>query len=317
MKRILVISIVIVLLADISEAQSQLENPGFEEWDDILIGTTDTIREPVEWSSLKTSDNDQLSSLAPVVCKRSSDAHSGKYSIELTNVMSFIVVNGAATNGRVHPNIITSLAYMFTDTLNSQWSTPFTSRPDSMVGWFKYAPQNNDTLEIEIVLHRGFGKQPDEAYIDNWIAMAKFNSPLNTSGQWFRFSAPFTYFSDETPQYILVVLNSGNGFFPVAGSIAYFDDFEMIYNSPQASTDNLRASSGFIYAVGNQYLLIREMQQVSFNIVEIRDITGRLVWNGNVTADRIDISSANLKKGIYLVTLVAKSDIYSQKIIVH
>jgi hypothetical protein len=317
MKRILVTFIVIVLLVGISAAQSQLENPGFEEWEDILIGTTDTIREPVEWSSLKTSDNDQLSSMAPVVCKRSSDAHSGNYSIKLTNVLSFIVVNGAATNGRVHPNIITSLAYIYTDTLNSQWNTPFTSRPDSMVGWFKYSPQNNDTLEIKIILHRSFGKEPDEAYIDNWIALAKFNSPLNTGSQWVRFSAPFNYFRDETPQYILVVLNSGNGFLPVAGSIAYFDDFEMIYNSSQTSTDNLRASSGFIYAVGNQYLVIRGMQQDIFNTVGIRDITGRLVWNGSMTDDRIDISSANLKKGIYLVTLVAKSAVYSQKIIVH
>jgi hypothetical protein len=316
MNKIVLTSMLAFLMSGMVTAQDQLENPGFEEWEDILTSPTDTIREPTDWSSLKTSDNDQLSTLAPVVCKRSSDAHSGDYSIKLTNVMSLIVANGTATNGRVHPNLNTSLAYMYTDTLDDRWNTPFTFRPDSVTGWFKYAPQNNDSLQVKIILHRGFGKQPDAEYMDNWIALVEFKSSLNTGSQWVRFSVPFTYFSEETPEYILVVLNSGNGYNPVPGSIAYFDDFEMIYNSPQTSTASLVNAEGYIYTIGSQYIVLKDMPQFSYNSAGIHDLTGRLVWSGKITSNRIDISSANLKKGIYLVTLTGKGDIYSQKIVI-
>jgi hypothetical protein len=317
MKRILVTFLAVVILAGISAAQSQLENPGFEAWDDVLIGGGDTIREPVDWSSLKTSDNPQMSTLAPVVCERSSEAHNGHYSIKLTNVVSFFVVNGAATNGRVHPNITTSLAYMFTDTLNSAWNTPFTARPDSIVGWYKYAPQGDDSLQVKVTLHRGFGKVPDTEYTDHWIGMALYKSPLNTGNNWVRFSAPFTYFDDNTPEYVLVILNSGNGFLPVAGSIVNFDDLQMIYNSPQNALKDQETSLGYIYAVDNRYLVIAGMKQVRFPSAELRDMAGRLVWAGSINSDRIDLSSANLKKGIYLITLIGESDVYTQKIMLH
>ena len=317
MKKLLVITLAVIMLTGIAAAQSQLENPGFEQWDDILVGGGDTIREPVNWSSLKTSDNPQLSSMAPVVCKRSSNAHTGKYSVQLTNVLSFVVANGVVTNGRIHPNIITSESYMYTDTLDGQWNTPFTARPDSVVGWFKYAPQSDDTFQVKVILHKGFGKQPDTEYMDHWTGVAEYKSPLNTGSNWVRFSKAFTYYNDDAPEYVLVILNSGNGFFPAAGSIVYFDDLEMIYNSPQNSLNDRTAPSGFIYTIDNRYLVMKGLKETNFQTVTIRDLTGKLVWAGQPTADRIDISSAHLKKGIYLVTFTGKVDVYTQKILLH
>ena len=317
MKKFQATSLIVLLLTGMATAQSQLENSGFEQWEDILAAEGDTIREPVNWSSLKSSDDPMLIAWAPDVCKRSSDAHSGNYSIELTNINAIIVANGIATNGRIHPHLTTSLAYIFTDTVDNQWNTPLTARPDSMVGWFKYTPQGDDTLQVKVVLHQGFGKQPDAEYTDNWIGVAEYTSPLNTGSEWIRFSAPFTYFSDNNPQYVLVVLNSGNEYTPVAGSIALFDDLEMIYNSPQTSLDNMKQPEGSIFAVDNRYIVIRDMEYASFQTIKIHDLTGKLVWTGSVTTSQVDISSANLKKGIYLVNLVGKSQVFSQKIMLH
>ena len=47
MKKTWTTSLMIILLGSIVIAQSQLENAGFEEWDDVLVSETDTIREPV------------------------------------------------------------------------------------------------------------------------------------------------------------------------------------------------------------------------------------------------------------------------------
>ena len=304
------------LLLNLSRAQVQLENAGFEEWDDVLIGATDTIREPVNWSSLKTSDDETLNPLAPVVCKRSTKAHSGNYAVELTNVLSLLVANGTVTTGRVHPSLFTSLAYMFTDTADSRWNTPLTHRPDSITGWFRYSPQPNDTLEVTVVLHRGYGKQPDNNYLNNWIAQAHFRSGVSTGSQWIRFSKSFVYFSDQTPQYALVILNSGNGFNPVAGSIAWFDDLRMIYNSTQAPAFEPDISSEFIYYPDNQHVVIKGCLPGQYTTARLMDITGRVIWSGPVTSDRMDITQAHLNKGIYLVLLNGKNISLTGKIVV-
>jgi hypothetical protein len=317
MKNILMAFVAIVSFLNITRAQNQLENPGFEEWEDVLIGATDTIREPLNWSSLKTSDDVNLNPLAPVVCKRSNQAHTGSYSVQLTNILTLLVANGTVTNGRVHPNLLTSLAYMYTDTIDERWNTPFTGRPDSITGWFKYLPQPSDTLEVLAVLHRGYGKQPDANYLNNWIAQAHFRSGINSGSQWVRFSAPFIYFSDQTPQYALVILNSGNGFTPVAGSIAWFDDLQMNYNSNPAPALEHAVPAEFIYTLDNQTIVLKTDQPEPYTMASITDITGRLVWKGPVSSDHIDISSAGLKKGIYLILLTGRNIRFTSKIMVH
>ena len=315
MKRIQVTGLIVLLVTGMATAQNQLENSGFEQWEDISAAEGDTIREPVDWSSLKTSDIPALSAVAPVVCKRSSDAHSGKYSVELTSYEVFsIVANGVVTTGRIHPDLNIDLAYIYTDTLDDQWNTPFNARPDSITGWYKYTPQGDDNLEVQVILHRGFGKQPDADSTDYWIGVAKYKSPQSAGSEWIRFSAPFTYLSDGSPKYVLVILNSGNGYSPVEGSIALFDDLEMIYNSSQTSLDRQKQQAGFIFAVDYQHLVIRGIEHANFQTIKIHDLTGKLVWAGTVASDQIDISSANLRKGIYLVTLAGKSIVFSQKI---
>lgn len=314
MKRTFTFLLLIVSLCIMATAQTQLENASFEEWEDILISETDTIREPIDWSSLKTSDNPQLSALAPVVCTRSSEAHTGAYSLELTNVKSFVIANGVATNGLMHPNISVADSYMFTDTIDDQWNTPLTARPDSIVGWFNYAPQGEDTMQIKVCLHQGFGKQPDEDFMDNWIAEAEYRSALDTEGGWVRFSTPFNYFSDSDPEYVLIVLNSGAGWQPVEGSRLLFDDLEMIYNSPQSIADQVKQPDGFVFAVDKQHLKIQGMDHNLFQTMNIHDISGKLVWSGSVTSDQVDIASAHLRSGLYLLSMTGKSAIFTQKI---
>jgi len=317
MKKILPIACSALVFSITVCAQEQFENPGFEVWEDILASEQDTIREPVDWSSLKTSDNSQLSSLAPDVCTRSSSSHTGNYSLELTNVQSFVVANGVATNGRMHPNINTTLSYMFTDTVDDQWHTPFTARPDSLVGWFNYSPQELDTMQIKVVLHQGFGKQPDPDYTMNWIAMAEFRSPQNTEGEWLRFSVPFSYFKDENPEYVLAVLNSGAGYQAVAGSVLLLDDLEMIYNSPQSVDSRSFSEHGLIYAVDSRQLVLKDLDHTLYHAVWVHDITGKQVWKGSLRSNKVDISSANLVPGLYLVNLQGESEVFAQKILLY
>jgi hypothetical protein len=316
MKQIVTLVLSLFLFGGLLYAQDQLENQGFEEWEDLLISDTDTTREPVQWSSLKDSDNPQLSAFAPVVCKRSTDAHSGKYSVELFNVQSLVVANGVATNGRIHPDIVAANAYTYTDPEDSNWHTAFTSRPDSIVGWYKYTYPSSDTLQVKVCLHKGFGKQPDPDSLENWIGVGEFLSSLNTDDEWIRFSAPFRYMSDEVPEYALVVLNSGGKVAPVAGSRALFDDLEMIYNS--SSVEPLAREKGpFIAVTGSQTLWLQNMALNLYRQLDVYDISGKRVWSEALNSNRIDLGNTGLNKGIYIVNVKGPDRFYNQKIILY
>jgi hypothetical protein len=315
MKRIKTFLFIVVLPGAMATAQIQLENPGFEQWEDILVSETDTIREPVDWSSLKTSDDQAISNLAPLVCTRSQNAHNGEYSIKLTNVKSFIIANGVATNGRVHGSITPGESYIYTDPEDGKWNTPFTGRPDSIAGWVNYAPQGEDNLQIQVILHQGYGLRPDPDSAENWIGEAMYTAPLNTGGEWVRFSQPFTYNHETIPEYVLVILNSGNGFDPVAGSVLLVDDLEMIYNTPQSNDNRLKQTEAYLYAVDKHLLVLKGLDHSHFQSVNIFDFSGKLLWSATLSSDQIDIAPANLDKGIYLVKLSGKDKIFTQKVL--
>ena len=207
-------------------AQTQFENPGFEEWEDIPNGD---IPEPVDWSSARSAEPDGLAELAPVVWGQSMDAHSGNYSVYLINVPIFTVVApGTITNGRIHADLDAQSAYVFTDTADARWNTPFDKTPDSIVGWYKANPMAGDFATVRVILHKGYASMP-QADSSSWIALASANLSTSAVTSWTRFSIPFQYFSDETPEYMLAVLTAGDGLNAVAGSEAWFDDLEFTY----------------------------------------------------------------------------------------
>jgi hypothetical protein len=205
-------------------SQQQVENPGFESWEDVGLA----VDEPINWSSIKTSDGGAfINGFAPYVWDKSTDAHSGAYSVKLyNNEVIGIIAAGTVTNGRIHAEA-TGTGWAFTDTGDDRWNTPFTERPDSVAVWVKYAPAGTDDAQLKVVLHSGSAKIPD-ATQTNYIAVAEISVP-NEISTWTRFSAPFNYISGADPEYILMVASAADESATI-GSEAYFDDLELIYN---------------------------------------------------------------------------------------
>ena len=151
-------------------SQSQIDNAGFENWEN--AGTS--VDEPTDWSSIKTSDDPTLAGFAPVVWGQSTDAHSGSYSLEMTNVSVFgVVANGIVTNGRVHADFDPNLGYVFTDQSDNSWNQSFSDKPDSLVGWYKFSPSGGDKAKVEAVLHTGNAQIPENGTFSNWVANAR------------------------------------------------------------------------------------------------------------------------------------------------
>lgn len=208
-------------------SQTQPENPGFENWEDVSLDED----EPVDWSSIKTSDGGWLiNTFAPYVWEQSTDAHTGQYSIRLTNIYVSLadkVAAGTITNGRVHAES-NGTGWVYTIPTESGWNTPLTQKPDSIAVWAKFTQAGADVAQVKAVVHDGTtAKIADEDSV-NYIAVAKINISESVSS-WTRFSAPFEYINDNDPAYILMVLSAADDL-ATEGTEAFYDDVEFIYN---------------------------------------------------------------------------------------
>ncbi len=208
--------------------QQQIPNAGFENWEEIRSD----VFEPAGWNSIKNTDGSEgMKRLAPDVISKSEVAHSGKYSLRCVNKSTLgIVANGMVTNGAIHGSKDKTKAYVYTDAGKPGFSTSFISRPDSLTGWYIYTPQEKDSALVVIMLHKGKVTMPDHGTKNNWVGAAKLLLPATKKDTWTRFSFPIQYFSNTSPQYILLVLSAGNRRQAVEGSVALFDDLQLVYN---------------------------------------------------------------------------------------
>lgn len=227
-------------------AQPQLENAGYETWVDVSSATA----EPVEWSSVKSSDGGSLiNAFAPQLCWRSPDAHTGEYSVNLRTVTSAVgAATGLLTNGRVHAEFTVANSYVFSDLANAEWNTVCGSRPDSLIGWYKATPAPGDHAKITALMHVAQGKMPMFDTYPNWVGSAAWTANGDTVSTWTRFAVPFNYLDERAPEHVLLAMACGDSTLSTIGTQAWFDDMGLIYNvyaTPDEPIAFVNASTSF------------------------------------------------------------------------
>ena len=299
--------IIFALLIINGTLSQQLENSGFEQWENVGTGE----EEPLSWSSTKTSDNSSLNGLAPQVISRSTDAHTGTYAAKLVNKnVPFvnIVANGILTNGIIHTTTNPQDSYVYTDVNSSDHSQPFTSYPDSIVGWYKYAPQGNDVGNIQVLLHGSYGQLPVDAST-SIIALAEFDFSANSN--WTRFSTPFIYYPTiNNPAYILCNISAGDSTQAVANSELKIDDLELIYNTtkiPDQSTNSINVTY-----LNDHLQFSNVVKEINYAIYNLQ---GQLMNIGKIDRYNRNVS-ITLESGIYFISIQSKDHHQSIKILV-
>ena len=290
----------------------QIENPGFENWED--AGTVKD--EPVDWSTIKTCDDEGIASVAPVTFDISTDAHSGNYSLKLFNKEVFgVSATGAICNGRFHAEFNLDSSYSFTDQVDPRWNLVFTARPDSLVGWFKYFPSGNDAAQFKAILHVDSCKLPANGTLPNWIGMAFYKTAHGvTYENWTRFSVPFTYYNDNPPEFLLCVINAGDSTISVPGSYLLVDDLEFKYGP--AGINDLPSNEDFLIQEGNRLTINLEPAEKYINYhFSLTDLSGRQVFSTLLESSLLVVPSS-VKPGIYLAVLEGKDNRFVQKVMI-
>lgn len=307
-----------------AQTPPQLENPGFEFWETIPVGSGPaTTSEPVNWSGLKTSDNATLAQLAPDGTLTQDVGRDGTgYSIKLQTIYTLgAPANGSITNGRFHApaNLNPEEGYIYTDDSDGQWNLPYSWKPDSLVGWYKYDPVGNDKGKCEVIMHDGYGALPlvisgVHDVTANRVGRARFDWTASTNGQWVRFSVPFYWDDTRSSEYALAIITAGDSTISEDLSTVWFDDIELVYNN--LSIDEYDYNKNFTVYYDNERIFVNmESKTVEKYSMEIIDMTGKIVSTQNVNSNTATEVQNLYNKGVYFCRINTGSKLITRKII--
>lgn len=271
--------------------QTQPLNTGFENWEELPGSLSNTFWEPNDWNT----SNKCTELLNAAAVSQSSDAHSGSSSARLESLDGpgpTIVMNGVLTTAEV---------ICLASSGGQSGGMPFPSLgegvrsfPDSIVGWYKYAPVGNDSAYSQIM----FLANNDQ----DTVCFTRID--FHTQPNWTRFSAPICPGNNTEPEKLSLFFSSswgdgaqGEG---EIGSVFFVDDVEFIYPLDIGVGDELNANEWLVYPNPTQGdLNINTEPGIDANI-EVLDITGKQVAFEKLNDQKTNINLSKLVAGIYL-----------------
>lgn len=231
-----------------ANAQYQLVNSDFEEWESVAYSGR-TGEEPVKWSSFLDGTGNLKSMAGYNQLEKSTDkpaSSAGSYSAKLTSravkmgSITLAVAQGNLTNGCVNMGSTTasdaSGNYNYINTAREDQAMKFSGRPDAVKVWVKFSGTKTGNVEVILVGDMEGNsyqspvspKNPNTAEL---VAKAQ-NDQLPSNDTWTEYTIPFTYSSESAPVYSLVNISTcatpGQG---KAADYMFVDDMVMLYYS--------------------------------------------------------------------------------------
>lgn len=309
MKKIFTLGLSLIFLS--ASAQTQITNGGFETWDN----PTASNAEPTSFNSNKTGSS--TAQIGPQTCFRdASVVHGGTYSVRVESVQVPIIgtiVNGNVTTGVVNaPTTNKADGYIATVNYSSASDIrrmPFTARPDSLVGWYRYTQGGAaERGKVVAYLHVGNYYDPEAATTyhpdssANKIATALFLTPVSNVTTWTRFAIPFTYVDGRTPTHIMINITSSNDQLTnVAGSKLWVDDLAVASVVTGINNTLVSTQAAKVYCYENTVYIDFAVRSEEMSTISIYDVTGKLVVTQKISNNKLNsINVYGLNSGMYL-----------------
>ena len=233
-----------------ANAQYQVQNGGFEEWESVSYNDK-SGEEPLHWNSFLTGTGTYKNIAGANQLEKMEETRpgsEGKYSAKLfaRNVFLGIYAQGNLTTGCISMNSMTATDangnYNYTNTKDDNFNQKFTGMPDAMHVWVKFNCTNKNPYgKVNTILHtNGYYQDPygNGSNITAKVVAKAEKLDIQHSTEWQELTIPFFYEEgvQERPAYALVSFSSnaqpGSG---SAGDYMMVDDLEYLYYSQLAS----------------------------------------------------------------------------------
>jgi hypothetical protein len=282
--------LLVVLLAFLVISNAQIPNAGFENWIEYGNGM-----KPVGW----WSPNDSISSASSYFPITRSDDHypsdNGNYSIRLENNTSLATEWAGA--GIIWPGGWSG---------NNYPSFPVTGHPVRLRGYYKFLPQNGDSMDIHFELYKN----------GTPVTSGGFYT-ASASAEWTTFSAIVSntdYTSVDSARIMISAFNSDNGPSGIHGnSVLYVDNLS--FDNQAGFVSEHRAPAPVCIIAPNpasDFFTITLKTRINTELrLNIYDVAGNIVKSCIVLKNRQQIEIQGLSTGIYFIEI--KSGHWSEK----
>lgn len=264
-----------------------IPNGGFENW---------SSSDPDNWKSSNF--------MIPSSVTKSTASYSGANAAKLeTKTYTFTAAPGTLTLGKITQNGFSA---------NITGGIPFTSRPDSMVGYYKNSLQSGDASYFGVGL---FKRNTTNNALDT-IAVGKITKNV-TASNFTRFAVPLNYRSVETPDTMnILLMSSANIVTAIVGTTLYVDDLSFVYNSSGISFQ-IPVNTGSLKYYPNpnngNYLIVESEKA---DRIEILNALGQVVRNVLITDIKTTINIEDLSTGTYFVKAINNKNSEIRKLII-
>jgi hypothetical protein len=299
MKKNLFISVILLMFSGYLFAQDTLPNTNFENW--ITYGGG-AYQQPAGGNDSVWTTANKIALLGmPVTTVQTTDAESGTYAAEITT-KSYVgmILSGTLATGYFNSSL--------TPPANLQLGKPFTGRPTSFTGWYKYVDNAGDSCAIYAILSKWNGSSREK------VGEAKLSNAKDTVtvSIYTQFNLPFTYYSTDTPDTISVVFASsagGGSMVGHVGSTLYIDNINLVY--PSGINKLLSPSMKVLcYPVPSNSAITFVLERNIYNgSIKIFNELGSEVKSMNVASREFSIPLDDLSKGKYFYQIVEKNSI--------
>jgi hypothetical protein len=288
------IAAILLLILATTHAFGQIPNSGFESWTNM-----GNYINPEGWWT--TNDSIESGSFYPAT--RSTDhypASVGNYSIRLENNIALLPGWGA---------------FGLTWTGDFKGSNfpvfPLNGHPTSLYGYYKFAPQNNDTMEIHIRIYKNGVDISGGSY-----------KTAAAATEWTAFSMTFNEYADaDSARIFMSTCYDNDAPVPHGNSVLYIDNISfdslIIAGIPEVDVKNTVS----VYPnPASDLLTIHFSVHIAKQIdLSIMNACGQTIYSQKITAN-MSISPHDISQfpaGIYFVRVaIEKQNIYNQKIII-
>ena len=274
----------------------KIPNGNFESW------VTVNHEDPALWS---TTNSSMLSSPTIPITK-STESYSGNFAIRMENVFfqgqfskTYIMCGRQSNNGPPLPGFAV------------------TSRDSTLNGWYKYLPQNSDSLTIGVSMFK-LGVQVGWGFFQSGIEKTDytyFSVPIMYDGAFIGipdsasvFATPFSTNS-----------NMANG-----NSVLYLDNltFDFVLNaSDNIYTKNIFELNTYPNPIFDVVRINYNLQESGYVSIKLYDVTGREamnVFNGNQLEGKYSLlyDAVGLSNGVYNLVVQTKNSKQSLKVVI-
>ncbi len=270
-----------------------INNGGFETW---------TAADPTGW---QTPNATTSGFGVTTVTKETADVHSGLNSakLETKNVIIY-PVPGILTNGTITVNAASTPPVTITG------GVPFTQRPGTFTGFYKYTPGTGDICYLSVFLLKRNGGVVDT------IGYAQFTNTASVTA-WTQFSAPFTYYLPDNPDTMQVLLISSDPNNPIVGSILKVDDLNLAGGTLGITKYSILKSINIFPNPASDLINVQFNNETSAQtVVTLFSLVGQKVKEVilPVGTGLSSINVRDLKDGMYFIQIQSGKDKYLQKI---